>query len=171
MVDSYHNAKGELVVDLGAGDRAARANKARKAKSEYGETDLASGFPASLIWITKDGRRIAIPNLVDSHLLNILAYLRRRIPDYKKMVIAQIAMHSVQITVVSHMFDTDDWWSEKADKVLKDNLAEGKRVFNMPDDEFLSEFVPKWGKLYQEAYKRKILIEVDKGKIDGKRSG
>ena len=171
MPDSYYDENGKFIVDLGAGERAARANAGRKRLSEYGDIDLASGFKAKEIWTTQDGRRIAIPNLTDDHLLNILAYLRRRVPDYKRFIIAQFAKHSAQIVSVTNLFDTDDRWNDQADKVLKHNLKEGKKVFNMGEDEFLSKYVPKWGRLYQEAYKRKILIEVDKGKVDGKRSG
>lgn len=152
---------GDPVVDFSGDSRARRTFKDRAQMSEYGDMDLASGFPSSLIWTTKDGRRIAIPNMTDDHLLNTIAFIRRRAEQYKRQVAVQFLM---RVTGTMMMFDhlpedVIDSYSEKASVKLKE-------LQDMDPEAFLRTIFPIYSLLYQEAYKRKILIEVDATKVE-----
>jgi galactose-1-phosphate uridylyltransferase len=65
------------VVDFSAHTRSGGLMKHHSTRTEHEGMDLASGFPSHLIWTTSDGRRIAIPNLTDAHLVAILKALNK----------------------------------------------------------------------------------------------
>ena len=73
----YVDDLGYVTVDFSGTARFGRATKNHSGLTEYDDVDLASGYPAHLVWTTKDGRRIAIPNMSNDHLLNTLALLTR----------------------------------------------------------------------------------------------
>lgn len=155
----------DVFVDFSGDNRANAKMRDAAQRTRYNNTDLASGYPESLIWTTKDGQRIAIPNLADSHLLNILAFLRRRVENYKKQILAELAKGIIQNLSIVMLFDVtskDEARFESANEEIK---REAQRIINLSDDEFLREFVPKHALLYREAYERKLLIEVDKSKL------
>lgn len=162
MPDSWKDEKGELIVDLGSQNRSSRGFKDRKGYTEYGDVDLASGYPKNMIWTTKDGRRIAIPNMSDSHLLNTIAFIRRRGEIYKKQVAVQMLTRSV---FHIQMFDENMFGSEELEEWYNELSQEAQKVWDMPNDAFLRKYMPIFVKLLSEAYKRKILIEVDKTKV------
>jgi len=165
MTEVYRDSQGNIVVDLSGAEKTAEMTKERKHRTTYGGIDLSSGFPAELIWITRDGRRIAIPNMTDSHLLNTLAFLRRNVLRYKRQIIRARLTNLAAI----HMMMDNIWGTssqdmqEELDKASNDSL----KLMDMSDDEFLLKYVPKWNNLYKEAYERKLIIEVDATKITG----
>lgn len=159
MSDQWTDGE-DPVVDFSGDNRAKKTFKDRSKLSEYGDIDLASGFPSALIWTTKDGRRIAIPNITDDHLLNILAYVRRHIDLYKGQIAVQM-LSQVNFTV--SMFDFLP--EHQIDAAYKLLARKGKELYSMTEDEFFRKYMPIYSYMYQEAYKRKILIEVDSTKI------
>jgi hypothetical protein len=148
-------------VDFSGDQRSRRVMGNRAGLTEYEGIDLASGFPKQLIWTTRDGRKIAIPNMSDQHLLNILAFLRRRVHHYKKQIAVKMLMNC---TVASMMFD--EVREEAIDAMREDALATIRELSAMPDDEFLPKVFPIWKHLYAEAMKRGILVEVDASKLE-----
>lgn len=159
MADVWHDGK-DIIVSLSS------QGKGYGQYTEYANVDLASGYPSNQIWTTKDGRRIAIPNLSDNHLLNIVAYLRRRSEDYRKFVIAQIAQGVMEATVITRLFDVPDYLEEEYDDFIEEQKAEAKIWFDMEPEQLLRKVVPIYSQLLQEAYRRKLLIEVDASKLD-----
>lgn len=153
MPDSWTDEKGELIVDLGSSNRASRAMKDRKALTEYANVDLASGFPKDQIWTTRDGRRIAVPNMSDSHLINTIQFLRRRAAGYKRKVALQFIMHA---SFLAMMFDHVP--DRVMDEITEDNAKKVDELSKLDDDEFLSRIFKIFKVLLQEAYKRKLLV-------------
>lgn len=165
MPDSFIDDEGNLNVNFSSQNKAkAYANK-RKDQTEYANMDLASGYPAHLIWTTKDKRRIAVPNLADDHLLNILAYIRRNIDLYKRVIIMQISKAIIHNLAVSSLFDIPEYEEEEFRRANEELKSKGHRIYNLSDEQFLVEFVPIYRHLYQEAYNRKIYFEVDSNKL------
>lgn len=167
MSEDHWEEGGNIFVDFSGDARSRKQMKDQIQRTRYNNMDLASGYPEEQIWTTKDGQRIAIPNLADSHLLNILAYIRRRIPIYKQQIIAKIAQGIVGNLSLSQsmLFENAEYSEEVLNAYLEKMAEEGRNIFVMSDDEFLREFVPKYRLLYQEAYSRKIYFEVDSTKI------
>lgn len=158
----WEDPNGDIRADFSGQAKAAKNIGNKAGLTTYSDIDLASGYHKDLIWVTKDGRRIAIPNMSDNHLLNTIAFLRRRVDNYKK----QLAMSMLNnMSMAINMFDDiAEEWIETAYARFKETA---KEVFDMPDEQFLVKYLPKYQKLYQEAYRRKILIEVDSRKIAG----
>lgn len=159
-----HNDDGELIIDFG-GDRDSEASeilKDLKNKVPSTNRDPGTGFPKELVWTTKDGRRIPIPYMEDSHIQNTIAFLRRRVADvYKRRYIAALAKGLMKSTFMRTLFDFGhaDEMDYKIYKLHESIKAEAARIFDMDDDEFLREFNPQFPYLLQEAYRRKLIIE------------
>lgn len=152
MPDIYQDDKGEFVVTLT--DPKPKVVMDRSKLSEYGDVDLASGYKSNEIWTTKDGRRIAIPNLTDPHLLNIIDFIKKRVKQYRMQLAVKFLTRA---TVANMMFDhIPDW---EMDEYHEDVRKQLKKFEKMPDEEFLRTIFPIYGKLYQEAYRRKLLID------------
>jgi hypothetical protein len=167
MTDVYFDNDGkDLIVDL-------RPQKVddKTFRPEYPEgVDLASGYPDDQVWTTRDGRRFAVPNMSDKHLLNTIAFLRRREEEYKRTVIAQYAGRIVNMTVVGMMFENapfhgDAEFDEACDRLREQGHEAAKKLFAMQTEEWLRENIPQYPYMLQEAYRRKILVEVDNSKI------
>lgn len=157
---------GDAFVDFSGDAKARKIFKTRSQLTEYADIDLASGFPAKQIWTTKDGRRIAIPNMSDSHLNNTIAFLRRNASKYRTNLVKQLAAHLAELSLVGMLFENAPFHGdEEFDAAYEQIKARGHAIFNMSDEEILRKYVPQYSFLYQEAYKRKILLEVDATKI------
>lgn len=149
-----------LWVDFSGSSRAVKTFKGRAKYTEYDNVDLASGFPKEEIWTTKDGRRIAVPNMSDDHLLNTIAFLRRNVENYRKALIAQITRRMSAISLVRWIFEPELSYAKENIRFELESLsAEGKRIFHMAPEVLLGNFVPQYKYMLREAYKRKILIE------------
>lgn len=160
---------GNPFVDFSGADRARKAMKDKAKLTEYADIDLASGFPTRMVWTTKDGRRIAIPNMTDNHILNTIAYLRRNASNYRSHLVAQLAMRLSELTLVGMLFENAPFHSDpEFDHAFKQLKAKGHKIFQMTDEEILRKYVPQYQNLYQEAYKRKVLLEVDATKLEAK---
>jgi hypothetical protein len=159
------NADDNMIVDFSGSRRSANLIKDKASRTDYQDIDLASGYPKHLIWTTKDHRRIPIPHLEDSHLLNIIAFLRRRTEEYRKIAIGQIASGIAQNALALNLFDMWDRNEEAFQEHITSLKEGGHRIFNLEGEELLREFFPIYSHLLQEAYRRKILIEVDNTKL------
>lgn len=157
----------DFTQDLSGNNNSQRNKRSReRAQDPYADgVDLSSGYPKHLIWTTKDNRRIPIPMMTDSHLLNTIAFLRRRVEVYRKMAIAQIALDITNNVVITRLFDLPDSHEEEFIQANERLRKRGHEIFNLSPEEVLHKFLPQYKHLYQEAYKRKILIEIDKGKV------
>lgn len=152
MTDIYQDGKGGFIVNLG--DKKPQVIKDRAKLSQYSGVDLASGFPKEQIWTTKDGRKIAVPNMTDSHLLNTIDYLRRRAKKYKNQILAQFLLNGIaHLSMFDHVPDdviegASDEWAKEADKLSK-----------KPIEEFVGKVWPIYNIMYREAYKRKLIVK------------
>lgn len=169
MSESY-NDKGHLVVDFSR-PKHSKKDKERVRYTEYDNIDLASGYPKDQIWVTKDGRRIAIPNMSDSHLLNTIALLRRHEERAKMRQLCDQLLGIQKHRFVWDMFELAEHEEEVFAQAIADRhkvlLDLKEELFNMPEDAYLREHVPQFKYMLREAYKRKLLIEVDKTKLTG----
>lgn len=163
--ENYEFVDGELLIDFNDPSTEDKAEYSRQAKHQLAtnDIDLGSGWPKELVWTTKDKRRIPIPQMADSHLLNTIAFLRRRVADvYKPKHIRALLRGAVRFSLHTHMFE----FPANREKVVYEAITdEGKRIFQLSDDDYLREFLPQFQQMYQEAYKRKLLLEVDDSKL------
>lgn len=145
---------GEPIVDMSGEQRGHKQLQNRSKQTSYSNIDLSSGYPKNQIWTTKDGRRIPVPLMGDEHLLNTIAFLRRRVQQYKNKMAVQFIMN---VTATIMMFD------HIPDRVIEDysdeTMREIDKLRSLADDDFLRRVFPIFSILLQEAYKRKILIE------------
>jgi len=173
-----HDAEGNLIIDFtGSDSSSAEFAKASSTESiNQRQIDPATGYPKDMIWTTKDGRRIPIPHMQDSHLLNVIAFLRRRVePVYKKMILREILKSIIRSTAycmtplnVFDNLDVEDNTTSYMEDIKAEATSIGKKVLAMDADTFLRTYSPQFPHLYQEAYKRKLLIEVDHSKLGAK---
>lgn len=175
-----HDAEGNLIVDFsGSNESAAEFSKAARTANER-QIDPATGYSKDMVWTTKDHRRIPIPHMQDSHLLNTIAFLRRRVePVYKKMLIAKIIQgiisNNTKLNEFDWLFGGNDHWQNFGQSFFEDMVKDAnaslkeqaRQVYDMDADTFLRTYSPQFPNLYQEAYKRKLLIEVDPTKLSG----
>jgi len=155
-----------FTVDFSGERHSKEKIRGRAQQTEYDNVDLASGYPRYLIWETGDGRRIAIPNMSDDHLLNTIAYLRRREEEYKQMHIAKIARGVINMAVDAMMF-ARPLARSRAELELELVAAkkEGAEIYALPKEAWLRKYNRYYPYLLRECYKRKLLIEVDSSKI------
>lgn len=147
--NSWIDDQGDLHISFTGPKKTGKTIASKAQLDDYQDgIDLASGYPNRMIWTTADGRRIAVPNLSDSHLLSILQHIRSNIDRYKKQVAAKFITNSLAII-----------WRDQAEDILIEERA--RQIVSMDDEEFLSEFAPIYSELYKEAYKRKIYLEVE----------
>lgn len=165
MPDTWLDEDGNLFVDLGSDDRSHNSSKKRSSRTTINNVDLASGFPPDQIWTTKEGQRIPVPMMQDSHLLNVIAFLRRNVEHYKK----QVAMGDlVQATAVGMMFENAPFHGDESfDEWYNSQIERAQKIWDMPTDKFLRGYHPIWKYLIQEAYKRKLLIEGTSQRVIG----
>lgn len=90
-------------------------------------------------WTTKTGQVIKIKNLTDSHLINCIKMMQRKIPVYKEMLIEQ----TLRPMEASQVYDL----------LYEDYVLE---FDSMTDDNFLLKCVPTYVKLIEEKNKRGI---------------
>lgn len=121
-----------------------------------------------MIWTTADGRKIAIPNMTDSHLLNTIAYIRRRVPEYKQQLVDSL-IHNYEINRhLMYLFDMHDGEDMRFSMAQEEIAAEASRILRLSTDDFLREFAKRYFLMVQEAQKRKIYLEVDPSKLASK---
>lgn len=141
----------------------------RLRKAVFGGVDLASGYPTTKIWTTKDGRNIPVHQLSDSHLCSIITFLRRSSEVYKKKMavngifklagMALLVENKPRVLGVSEPDDTS--FSQFYDSITEELRA----IWDMRPDDFLHEFVPIFRELYSEAYSRKLALFDYQGEV------
>lgn len=156
MSDIYKDGDDNLIVDFSTENRGAKmmAQNERSKRTDYDGVDLATGYPSDLIWVTSDKRRIAIPNMSNDHILNVVMYLRSRAHRYKMQVACRALMnYSGQMMMFDYEFPPEvieeqaEAFQKKVDALRKE-----------PTDDFLRTIFPIYSKLFAEAYKRKLTI-------------
>lgn len=156
MPDTYTDEKGNLIIDLGSSSRGHNTLAERARKAAFARVDLGSGYPIEMMWITKDGRRIAIPNMDDEHIQNTVRHLRKISETLKHRAAIGKLLASVLVSADMHIApfpdddDLDQWYNAQTE--------EAQRIWDMPTNDFLREFVPQYEHLLTEMYKRKLLI-------------
>lgn len=93
------------------------------------------------IWITKDNRVIPVREMTDEHIVNTLAYFRKRVGRFRRREeaagLAALAFLQGEMAIASVESQLDSYES-------------------MTDDEFLSSVIPHWGNVLSEAHRRKL---------------
>jgi hypothetical protein len=113
------------------------------------------GHSHASVWRTKDGREIPIYRMEDAHLLNTIAYLRKRIP-LRKAVAELKLLHG-------HDFVSGDG----AHDALSYELITLERMSN---EAFLASVTPQYPTLLAEARKRKLDVPAfDEAEADRQR--
>ncbi len=110
------------------------------------EENEAMGYPSPMIWTTLDKRRIPIPEMEDSHLLNVIAYLRRRAPG----VLASEQERWAREDFADMLYE-----------IAKDGYVEpGDDAGSIPVDyeKFLLDRSPQYPYLLAEATKRGLTV-------------
>lgn len=155
-----------LIVNFGSSNKKSQRTKERMSQSEYDNVDLASGYPRDMIWTTQDGKRIAIPNMTDSHLLNTIAWVRNNIQKPIMKYLADLILSNDHNKMVWMIFDMDPRMEEKYEQIINSNnefiRKEKDKIDKMSEDEKCRMFCPQFKYMLREAYKRKILIEAEK---------
>jgi hypothetical protein len=159
MTDNIRQApNGDYIVDFSGSKRSANMI-APRADAIYGNIDLASGYPDHLIWVTKDKRRIAIPNLSDDHLNNIICFIRKQTIPYKKKIATKITINGLTTMLSMSNAEAFTALTDEEDKVFTLAVSQGvSTILNMPDEDFLLKFFPIYNNLIQEATKRNLTI-------------
>lgn len=103
-------------------------------------------------WKTKTGTALEIHDMTDRHLANTIAWLRRRVDDFKELAAEHAAM--------------SEWSPSTPVESAELGQAMAYDVLAMPDLEFLEWCIPAWPELIKEARQRGFpipeLIEGDK---------
>lgn len=153
MADSILNENGKLVVDFSGQKRTQKALEGRSNLTEYANVDLASGYPANMIWTTKDGRRIALPNMSDSHLINTIFFIRRRTRQYRMQIATKILLNTLTAATLFDFVPND-----VLDELSESSMMEIDKLKALPDEDFLRQAFPIYSKMLEEAYRRKLTI-------------
>lgn len=147
------NESNSLVIDLESVNNLKAPSKVERVQAAG--IDLATGYRSDHIWVTRDGRRIPIPDMTDDHLRNVLNYIKRGLPAYRKQIAIGILLKGVASV---KLFWTGVVAEQEAEDQFDGLIAKVRELEAIPDEEFLSTYVPIYGVLYQEAYKRKLVI-------------
>lgn len=97
------------------------------------------GLSKKDIWTTADGQKIPIKKLADSHLVNILAFLRRQ---------AEVLRFKAALPLLGYLN------SDPPDGAYMAASLEVSALAELEDDEVLSVEVPQWKTLLAEARRR-----------------
>ena len=88
------------------------------------------------VWTSYDGKRTRVKDLEDSHLVNIVKFLRQNVPEYKHRVIMNIPARAADLHEVTAM-----------------------KIEEMDDEDFLHVFSPIYRLLLEEIDKRGLEID------------
>lgn len=107
------------------------------------------------VWKTKEGKKIKIKDLTDSHLQNIIAFLERNVSEYKKQLIRRISLR--HLWMFPKDWDIDPW--EPLDSIEysieHDMYVETKTsIRKLSPKKFLELYVPCYKNLVKEYLKR-----------------
>jgi hypothetical protein len=105
--------------------------------------DSKAAVCTKTIWVTKEGSRIRVRDLEDSHLLNIIRLLRRNAGRH---------MLGLEISVLAYLKSDPP---DGAYSAAEDGYAD---LLESDVDQFLHETCPTWPALLAEAERRKLQI-------------
>ena len=94
------------------------------------------------VWRTKDGIEVKIREMTDMHLLNTIRLLRRTRGPEKVML---------AVSMDSHSFGDDTMAAFYTEQ-------EARRLYEMDEDEFISETCEQFDELLAEAWRRKLEV-------------
>lgn len=104
------------------------------------------GVPRTKVWTTRQGVEVKIREMSDSHLLNTIRFLRRTVGPQKN----RLAM-----SMDNHPFGEDTMAAFYTER-------DAQRLYEMDEDEFISENYEQFGELIAEAERRNL--EVSSGR-------
>lgn len=90
-------------------------------------------------WTTRDGRRVRISEMTDSHLVNTLRFLKRQAVVWQSQYLLD-GMSALSMLQGEMAIDSVE--------------SDMRRVEMMDDEDFLEAFAPAWLPLCEEAEKR-----------------
>ena len=93
------------------------------------------------VWVTREGQRVRVQDLSDSHLSNTIQFLRRRVTTFR----INYALRADQAIASLN--------GEQARYSIEDGAA---YTLSLQDDDFLAEVIPTWASLLKEADRRKL---------------
>lgn len=102
-----------------------------------------SASPTKTIWVTKDGKRVKVRDMTDSHLVNTIRYLRRTTSEWKQEY--ELALYG-GLAMLS---------GEMATYCATQSIEQFEA---MSVDEYLEESCPTYPAMLREAEKRGLKI-------------
>lgn len=150
---------GEMIIDFSGDLQSRRITRTKSEQAVKGSTDLGSGFPQDMVWVTKDHRKIPIPHMTDDHILNALNKLRDgavvnrlRMKLAARILIGGVAqLRSVDLAI-SHPPPT----AEALEAVGDSYIQKAEELKALSNEDFLRQYMPIYKHLVREAYKRKL---------------
>lgn len=97
--------------------------------------------PTKTIWVTRDGQRIPVKDMTDSHLINTIRLLRGNALPFK----------IGELKPLSHYIANDP-----PDGAYDAAMMEIDQLVEMDDDEYLSARIPTFDAMLAEAKRRKL---------------